>query len=202
MSLLRLLSLSLVVCSTVAACDPVSLGVIGGAATVGTAAAEERGLSASASDLRIKAQVTDLWLRSDRDLFSRLTVTVREGRVQITGAVKKPEDQIEAIRLAWQIDGVKQVLDEIQVEDQSGFVDYTRDVRIAQAMRNRLLVDREIRNINYTVDVVNATIYLMGIAQNSTELDRVLAHARDISGVRRVVNHVILRDDPRRSPKN
>jgi osmotically-inducible protein OsmY len=61
-----------------------------------------------------------------------------------------------------------------------------------------LLFDSYIKNINYTVDVENAVIYLMGIAQDQAELDRVIAYARDISGVKKVVNNVVLKTDPSR----
>ena len=44
--------------------------------------------------------------------------------------------------------------------------------------------------INYSVETVNGTIYLIGIAQNQEELDRVIAHARTIEYVRKVVDHV------------
>ena len=42
---------------------------------------------------------------------------------------------------------------------------------------------------------VNATVYLMGIAQNEAELNRVKAHAKDISGVRSIVSYVKMKSD-------
>ncbi len=41
-------------------------------------------------------------------------------------------------------------------------------------------------------------VYLMGIAQDRTELDRVTNHARNVKYVRKVVNYARLRSDPRR----
>jgi hypothetical protein len=38
----------------------------------------------------------------------------------------------------------------------------------------------------------------MGVAQNREELEKALAHARNLKSVRKVVNHVILKTDPRR----
>ena len=131
-------------------------------------------------------------------MFRDITVTVQEGRVDLTGKVKKPEERVEAVRLAWQASGVRQVIDDIQVTDQSGIIDYGRDVRIATTLRADLLFDSKIRNINYSVEVENAVVYLMGIAQDQAELDRVIAHARDVSGVRKVVNNVILKTDASR----
>ena len=45
-------------------------------------------------------------------------------------------------------------------------------------------------SINYTIDTVNGTVYLLGIAQDATELQRVRAHARALDYVRRVISHV------------
>ncbi|HXP97036.1 MAG TPA: BON domain-containing protein [Telmatospirillum sp.] len=179
------------------ACDPVT-AVVGGAATIGVGAAEERGLEGAVDDTKIRTSINDLWIRQDFDLFRNVSLTVSEGRVMLTGSVKKPENRVDAVRLAWQAPGVRQVIDEIQVEDQSGFADYTGDVWIANKLRTRLMFDGQIKNINYTVDVVNGVVYLMGIAQNQGELDRVIAHARDTSGVKRVVSHVVLKNDPKR----
>ncbi|PKU23508.1 phospholipid-binding domain-containing protein [Telmatospirillum siberiense] len=172
--------------------------VLGGAATVGVGAAEERGLEGAVDDTKIRAEINDLWFRQDFDLYRDVTLTVTEGRVMLTGSVKKPETRVDAVRLAWQAAGVRQVLDEIQVEDKSGMMDYAGDVWIANKLRTRLMFDSQIKNINYTVDVVNGVVYLMGIAQNQEELDRVIATARDISDVRRVVSHVVLKNDPQR----
>ena len=55
---------------------------------------------------------------------------------------------------------------------------------LAQTLRNELLFDSRVRSINYNIDCVAGTIYLMGVAQNQAELQRVIDHARDISYVR------------------
>jgi osmotically-inducible protein OsmY len=84
------------------------------------------------------------------------------------------------------------------VADKSGVLDYGRDVLIANTLRSKLFVDSRIKNINYSVDTVNGVVYVMGIAQDEAELERVIAYARDIGGVKRVISHVRMRNDPRR----
>lgn len=173
---------------------------IGAGATTATAAAEERGLEGAVDDVKIRAEINHLWFQRDVEMYRQVTLTIKEGRVLLTGTVPTPEARIEAVRLAWQPAGVREVLNEIQVSNgESGFTDFTRDIAISQKMKAKLLFDKEIRNINYTVDVNEGIIYLMGIAQNEGELERVIAYARDISGVRGVVNHVRLKNDPRRN---
>ena len=89
--------------------------------------------------------------------------------------------------------------DEIQVSQEAGIASAAKDAWIANKLRTQLMFDGDIKNINYTIDVVNGVVYLMGIAQDHKELNRVIALARDISDVKRVVNHVMLKTDPRRN---
>lgn len=182
--------------SLLSACAPV---VLGAGATVGVAATEERGVEGAADDLKIRAEINELWFRQDATMFHEVDLRVHEGRVMLTGAVQKPEYRVDAVRLAWQAAGVREVLDEIQVTDSSSFSDYSRDVVIATDLRGRLMFDGQVKNVNYSVEVVNGIVYLMGVAQNQAELDRVIAHARDIRNVKRVVSHVVLKSDPRRT---
>ena len=180
-----------------AACEPVTM-LVGAGASVGVAAAEERGVEGAVDDTKIRAEINQLWFNQDAAMYQAVDLTVNEGRVMLTGKVNQPEQRIEAVRLAWQAAGVRQVIDEIQVTDQGGVMDYSRDVIIANSLRSRLLFDQDIKNVNYTVDVVNGVVYLMGIAQDEAELDRVIAHARDISNVKKVISHVLLKNDPKR----
>ena len=93
-----------------AVCLPLSgcVGLaVGAGAAVGVAAAKEGGLRNSVSDTAIKLQITDLWLKHDASLFRRLSTTVNEGRVLITGTVPTPDARVDAIRLAWQADGAR-----------------------------------------------------------------------------------------------
>ena len=61
-----------------------------------------------------------------------------------------------------------------------------------------MTIDPEVFDINYSVETVNGVIYLMGIAQSKVELERVTDHARELAGVRRIISHVRMKDDPRR----
>lgn len=168
---------------------------VGAGAAVGVAAAKEGGLRNSVSDTAIKLQITDLWLKHDPSLFRRLSTTVTEGRVLITGTVPTPDARVDAIRLAWQAEGVREVINEINVDKSSGITGYATDAWITGQLKSQLLLDKYVQSINYTVETVNATIYLMGVAQDQKELDRVINHARTIGRVRNVVSYVRLRGE-------
>ena len=162
----------------------------GGAAAVGVAAVKEGGLSSSATDLRIQTEINDLWLRHDVKFFTKLDLTVNQGRVLITGIVQNPEHRVDAVRLAWKVKGVKQVINEIKIADSTGFTGYMGDAWISARIRSGLTIDKDVQNLNYTIDTVDSVVYLMGVAQSREELNRVVERARTTSGVERVVSYV------------
>jgi len=173
----------------VVGCSPIGLAV-GAGASVGAAASEERGLGGFIDDAAIQAEINQLWLEHDGELFLDADMTVREGRVLLTGEVPKPEHRVEAARLAWQAEGVREVINELKVDDTATLIDATADAAIARKLKTRLLFDQEVRSVNYSVDVVNGTVYLMGVAQSDDALERAISYARDTRGVREVRSYV------------
>jgi osmotically-inducible protein OsmY len=181
----------------VSGCVPIA--VTGAATTGGVVAAQERSAGNAVDDTGIKLTINNLYFNHDiNDLFKNVNIHVTEGRVMLTGAVDKDETKSLAEKLAWQAHGVREVINEIQVSPNSGIVDFGRDTWIAAQIRSRLLVEKNVRSINYTVEVVNGTVYLLGIAQDEEELRKVTYIASTTKYVKEVVSHVIMKDDPRR----
>ncbi len=173
--------------------------VFTGATTTGVVASQERSMGNAVDDAGIKLTIFNLYVRKDvNDLFKNVAIRVVEGRVMLTGNVDKPETSIEAVRLAWMANGVREVINEIQVNDKTGIVNYARDAWIATEVRAKLLFEKNVRSVNYSVEVVNNVVYLMGIAQNEEELNKVTYIASITPYVKQVVSHVILKDDQRR----
>ena len=168
-------------------CVGVAAGV---GATAGVAAYQERGIEAAAIDLNLEAQIVKLWLQQDETLTLKLGVEAYEGRILLTGVVEDPQMRADAVRLVWKVIGVKEVINEIQVTSDSGVIDLARDSWITAQLKSKLTLDNKVLAINYAIETVNGIVYLIGIAQNQGELDRVIAHSRTISYVRQVISHV------------
>jgi osmotically-inducible protein OsmY len=172
---------------------------VGAGAAVGTTAMQERGVKGAVADTAIRAEINHNWLDKDHRLFIDLNLQVHEGRVLVSGVVKEPEVRAEAIQLTWKAKGIREVINEVEViPEGTGIVDYGRDTAISTELKARLLFAKEINSVNYSTEVVNGSVYLLGVAQNQAELERVLNVARNIKNVKRVVNHVLMKDDPRR----
>lgn len=174
-------------------CSPTGLAV-GAGASVATASQSEKGLRSAAADLRIRTEINHYLFQKDVDLFSAVSLAVENGRVLMTGAVDKPGDRIEATKLAWKATGVREVINEIQVRDAASLTDRAKDLLINKRLQGQLLLDKDIRSINYSTDTVNGTVYLFGVARDQDELNRVVSHARNINYVANVVSYVLLAD--------
>jgi osmotically-inducible protein OsmY len=189
-----LLSVGLL-CIGLAGCSPVGMAV-GAGATVTNMAMEERGFVTSARDKVIWTDISGRLFKKNEKLFQDVDVQVHEGRVLLSGFVQKPEDRVEATRIAWEPDGIREVVNEIKLGRSLDFGDVSQDVWLIQQVRLKLMFDRDVRAINYSVDCIRSTVYLMGIARTPAELQRVIDHVRDVPYVRAVVNHVRVRTDP------
>lgn len=161
--------------------------------------AQERSVGNAVDDAGILAQLKHLYLQRDiNDLFVNVLIKVVEGRVLLTGNVDQVNTQIEAVRLAWTVSGVREVINEIQINDKSDFLNYTQDVWISTQIRGRWLVTKGIRSVNYSAITVNQHVYIMGLAQDQAELDRATIVASTTSGVKQVTSYVRQKTDPNR----
>jgi osmotically-inducible protein OsmY len=185
---LSVLSAAAIAMLMMGGCAPL---IVGGAATTAVVAASQpRGIGGAISDTEIQAQINHFWFQHSIDMHSRLSTNVNEGAVLLTGRAKDPEMRLDAVRLAWQANGVKEIINEIVVDDGSTLTDSARDTWIGTQLRSKLMFDRDISSINYSIETVNGVVYLMGNARDPAELERVTGHARSLPYVKRVVSYV------------
>lgn len=158
----------------------------------------EKGVGAVLSDSVLQARINAALLQASGSLFLRTDLTVSEGRVLLTGIVGNEATRNEATRVVWTVDGVRQVINELQVGEPRSVGEAGRDELIIGELRAKITADAGIESVNYVIKSVNRRVYLIGIAQDEAELDLVLAAAKDVPYVKRVISHVLLTDDPRR----
>ena len=168
------------------------------AINVTTSSAKEKGIKEAISDGMIDAGINKEFLNHDINMFINVEIEVVEGRVLLTGSVKKSKHRLDAIKLAWKVLGVREVINEIDTTEKGGIKQYLIDVKIKTQMRYKVIADKEISSINYNFEVVNGIVYIIGIAENKKELKKIVKHANTIGSVLKVVSHVIMKDDPRR----
>lgn len=177
---------------TLAACTPTTAAV-GAGATVGATSVQDRGIEGAAKDTWIRTEIDERLLATSGELFLDVHLQVQNGRVLLSGTVPDPESRVEAVRIAWQPDGVREVINEIELADNDSLAEYARDRWIETRLRAKLLTDRAIDSLNISIESVNQSVYLIGVVHSQDEMDRVVAYAKNVSYVRRVVNYLALK---------
>ena len=155
---------------------------------------EERSFNNYVEDTIILAQLKNEYFSNNENIFFQVSVDVIEGRVMLTGIVEQIDERIEATKLAWGIKGVNEVINEIQISNDEGILDYADDLIMKTKINAKLLLEKNILNLNYSVEVVNGIVYLIGIAQDQKELDAVTEISKNTYGVTSVITYVRLKD--------
>ena len=184
------LSLSLLIIYT--GCAQVAVGGISKSVLV---AKEERTVGTFIDDSIIAAKLKNLYFNQNEKIFFNVDVEVNEGRVLLTGTVETSDIRIEATKLAWGVNDVATVINEIQISDNDNILDYADDLVITTKINAKLLLKKEINNLNYNIDTVNKIVYVIGIAQNKNELESVIDIIDSVYGVKEIINYVRLKQD-------
>ena len=180
-------------------CSPTGT-VLGAGARTGLALAEDRPVEEIWGDSLLKVTINKKLLETSfSETFWSLNTTIFEGRVLITGNVKDTTLRDQVSQMVWGVKGVREVLNEIEIQETNTVTQIARDKFIQTSLQARMLGDKIVSDINYKMIAHNNVLYIIGIAQSQTELEKVVAHARAIRYVKRFVNYIWLADNPSRS---
>lgn len=176
-------------------------GCVGAAVGIGTAAVAasttEKGFSTSVADGVIETKLVDRFIQNDAALATSIEKSVNNGSVLLTGRVETIEQKVLATKLAWEIKGVREVVNEVQVTQDNSLRDKAKDLAASAQLRAALIGDQNISSLNFSIDVVNGIVYLSGVASDEMEKERVIAHAQELRFAKKVVNYIILETDKR-----
>ena len=173
--------------------------VVLGGVTTGVILNQNKSVSDTKSDLiietKIQAQFTKEGLKNPANSIG---VTVDEQRVLLTGFVDDEKIISKANEISWKVSGVKEVIDEIQFNENKTALgttlNYIADTAITTQINSKLLFNKKISSSNFEVITVNKIVYLIGIAKNQSEINIASDIAAKTSGVKKVISHVRVGD--------
>jgi|SRR5687767_3190838 len=177
----------LALCAALSGC---AAALVGGAAAGAGAAHDRRSFGAVIDDNAIELGAYDN-LNKDKELALRNNVEIvsYNGTVLLMGEVGTEELKARAETKVREIDGVRRVVNELQVRELTSVVSSTRDKWITGRTKVALLdivdmPDFDPTRVNVTTQA--GVVYLMGLVSRR-EGDRIGEIARDVPGVVRVV---------------
>jgi len=181
----------LIVSMALFSCTPANV-LVGGAGTGMVVAEGDRSLGTVVDDATIKVNIAGKFINSDHNLFVDISTTVLEGRVLLTGLVDNQEIRIDAVRKVWEVEGVNEVINEIQVGNRASLKEYAQDIWITTQIKGLAAKTVGLRVISYNFETVQGTVYVAGITSRPEQLKDLLDVIKTVKGVKEIVNYVIL----------
>ena len=174
-------------------CSPGSILVSGGATTM-VVAEGERSLGSVVDDATIKLNISAKFIQSDNGLFININSNVIQGRVLLTGLVDTQENRIEAVKVVWEVKGVKEVINEIEIGNKTTIKEYANDLWINTQIKGLAAKTIGLRALSYNFETIRGKVYIAGITSRPDQLQSIIEGTRTIKGVKEIVNYVIINE--------
>ena len=136
---------------------------------------------------------------AEKKYFLSIQSEVRDGNIFLSGKVEEPEEKIKITKIAWETKGVRSVKNAITIKGQSNFKSTAKDILITSQLRTALILNKKTKARNYTLETINKTIYIFGIAMDQDEKKEVVDEANKIYDVNKVIPSIYLASELSRS---
>ena len=183
----------LLVFSFLYGCSPGGI-LASGSATTMVVAEGDKTLGTVVDDATIKLNITTKFLDSKDNLFLNIDTKVVTGRVLLTGIVDNQEIRINAIKKVWEVGGVKEVINEIQVGDKTTIKEYANDVWINTQIKALSAKELGLRALAYNFETIRGKVYIAGITSRPDQLDSLIELIKNIKGVKEIVNYAVIKE--------
>jgi osmotically-inducible protein OsmY len=172
------------------------------------AAAEVRKVAARAA-AKAGDQLADSWLTTkiqaqyfaDNDIKARyVNVHTRDGVVTLSGRVESPAAKQQAVQIARNTDGVREVQDRLligleQARDGSSAPEQMDAAWITTKIQAKYFVDPAVNGRDINVTTINGVVTLSGHVDSDQVKQQAIAIARGTDGVARVEDHLVVQPE-------
>ena len=174
-------------------CSPTGILASGGS-TAMVVAEGDRSFGTVVDDATIKVNISAKFLNAGNNLFVDINTTVLEGRVLLTGLVDNQEIRIDAVRIVWEVEGVKEVINEIEIGNRDTLKDYASDLWISAQARAVAAKTIGLRAVGYNFETIKGKIYVAGVTTRPEQVESLIEALKTIKGVKEIINYVIIKE--------
>lgn len=142
-----------------------------------------------------KAEST-LLLNTNLNSFD-INTDVKDGTVTLTGKVDSEIDKALAEELVENLEGVKEIDNEITVYNENESEDKPnkmlsalQDSKVASVVKTRLLMESEVGGTDIDVDSKSGVVILQGQVKTKAEQDLAIAIAKNTNDVKEVIDNI------------
>ena len=191
---MRLLLLLIIVLNIQSCAAPI-LGGVGAVAI--SSSAQEKGFGTSINDKVIYLKLRNAIFEWDANISQKISISVDGGSVLVTGQLKNVDAKINLTKVIWEVNGVKEVNNKVQISETSNLKNIAKDLASLGEIRARLMASKKLNSLNFSIDVVNNIAYISGIASSEEEVAIVSQIAQEARFIKEVQNFVKVNKDKR-----
>ena len=125
-----------------------------------------------------------------------IEIKSRDGVVTLTGTVTEESHKALATETVANISGVKSVDNKLELKGERPAE--MSDTWIMMKVKSTLLYHRSVSGLKTEVDVQDGIVTLQGEADNQAQIDLTTEYARDIEGVKKVINKMTVARDAKK----
>lgn len=167
---------------------------------LGACASRQQTIGQRIDDSTLKRRVGRALLADPQAARLGVDVDVVDAVVYLNGEVDSEQQRMQAGKVAANTVGVKEVVNELQVEGAVPDDEDHTDIGIRSTVGSLLLTDPEVRRFQIDVDVVNGVVLLTGVVEDERAKAAAERVAAGVDGVREVQNNLQVHEDQGPAP--
>ena len=172
--------------------------IIGGVGAIAfSSSAQEKGLGTSINDKVIYVKLRNAIYDWSPSSSENLSLSVDNGSILVTGKLKNIDTKVQLTKIIWEINGVKEVNNKVQISETNNFKNIAKDLASLGEIKARLMASKKLNSLNYSIDVVNNIAYISGIASSEEEISIVTQIVQEARFIKEVQNFVKVNKDKR-----
>ena len=132
---------------------------------------------------------------TEKKYLVKLSVKVLDGRIFLAGKVDEPEEKLKITKMAWETKGVRSVKNNIAIKQKFSFKNVAMDVLITAQLRTAMIINKNIKAVNFNIDTINQKTYVFGIAYTENEKKEIIQEAKQIVDLKELVTSILMVSD-------
>tara|TARA_B110000881_G_scaffold151821_1_gene134808 strand:- start:422 stop:871 length:450 start_codon:yes stop_codon:yes gene_type:complete len=132
---------------------------------------------------------------ADKKYLLKISVKVLDGRIFLGGKVNESEEKLKITKMAWETKGARSVKNNIVIKKKFSFKSTALDVLITSQLRTALILNKNVKAANFSIDTINRKTYIFGIAHNENEKKEIIQEAKQIVDLKELISSILMVSD-------
>ena len=129
---------------------------------------------------------------SKKKYIVKISVNVLDGIIFLRGKVDEPEEKLLITKMAWETKGVRSVKNNISIKQKFSLKNSALDVLITSQLKTALILNKNVKAVNFNINTINQKIYVFGIAYDEKEKKEIIQEAKQIVDVKGIVTSILM----------